>query len=55
MTTKSEDQALVQAWIPRATRDELERRARENERSVSGELRLAIREHLDDEERGVET
>jgi hypothetical protein len=43
----------ISLFIPARVRDELERRAGEAERTLSGQVRLAIREHLaraDDEE-----
>ena len=48
MATQTEEdrKRLVSTWIERDVAAELEQRARNNERSVSGELRLAISEHL---------
>ncbi len=42
-----ETEARVATILPRDLREELERLARENERTLSGEFRLAIREHLE--------
>jgi hypothetical protein len=40
-------QHLVSAWVDRRLSDRLSSFARENERSVSAELRIAIRERLE--------
>jgi plasmid stability protein len=37
----------IGAFVPRALRERLAERAAQQERSVSAELRVAIREHLD--------
>jgi TraY domain len=39
---------FIAALVPPAMRAELERSARANERTLSGEIRLALREHLED-------
>jgi hypothetical protein len=37
---------IVSGYVPRQLADELRRLAAAGERSISGELRIAIREHL---------
>jgi hypothetical protein len=39
---------FIAALVPLSMRAELERSARANERTLSGEIRLALREHLED-------
>jgi hypothetical protein len=39
---------FIACLVPPAVRAELERAAAANERSLSGEIRLALREHLED-------
>ena len=39
---------FIAALVPPSMRAELERAAHANERSLSGEIRLALREHLED-------
>jgi Arc-like DNA binding domain len=48
MTTrlKGTQTAKVSAFLPRGLRDDLERVARSHDRSLSGELREAVREHV---------
>lgn len=46
-TTTAERAAHVNLWLPPQHRQELLERARANERSLSGEIRVAIREHLE--------
>jgi TraY domain len=48
------DVTIVSAQVSTATRIQLERLARESERSLSGEVRLALREHLKQEQRPAE-
>ena len=38
---------LIAALVPDSMRADLERAARANERTLSGEIRLALREHLE--------
>jgi hypothetical protein len=38
---------FIAALVPDSMRSELERAARANERTLSGEIRLALREHLE--------
>jgi len=38
---------FIAALVPPSMRAELERSAAENERTLSGEIRLALRQHLD--------
>jgi post-segregation antitoxin (ccd killing protein) len=44
--SQAEPSAIVSAQVDLETRDELRRRAREADRTVSAEIRVAIREHL---------
>ena len=44
-----ENRTVVQAWVPCDLADALRSRAVAAERSVSAEVRLALREHLNDE------
>jgi hypothetical protein len=46
MVKSEPERRLISAWVPAAVASQFERTAQENERSVSAELRLAIREHL---------
>jgi hypothetical protein len=46
MSTFTEPKVIVSAAVEAEQRDELERRARVAERTLSQEIRLAIREHL---------
>jgi hypothetical protein len=46
MPKNEQDQRLVSAWVPRAVAQQLAQAARQNERSISAELRVALREHL---------
>jgi hypothetical protein len=50
--TRAEEKTIVSAQVPTVTRDELLRRAEQADRSLSAEIRTAIREHLtrDDQE-----
>jgi len=50
ITLQSEEKAIVSAQVDLDTRDELRRRAREADRTVSAEVRMAIREHLQRED-----
>lgn len=45
--TRCETTATVPVRLPRDLRDRLEARAREGERSLAGEVRLALRRHLE--------
>jgi hypothetical protein len=45
-TTDTEERVIVSAQVPAHARDELERRAREADRTLSAEIRRAIAEHL---------
>lgn len=47
MKTLDEPKVIVSAAVEAAQRDELERLARSAERTLSQEIRLAIREHLE--------
>lgn len=46
-----EEFGQLHARLPSDLLEALARRAREHERSVSGELRVAVRRHLESEER----
>jgi hypothetical protein len=48
--TQAEEKAIVSAQVPTVTRDELLRRAEQADRSLSAEIRTALREHLRDDE-----
>jgi len=48
-TTASEPGARLSAFLPAELKRELEQLAERNERSVGGEVRLALRRHLDQE------
>jgi hypothetical protein len=53
--TSDEPRVVVSAQMPMALRVELERRAREGDRTLSAQLRRAIAKHLgheDDEDHG---
>lgn len=43
---RNESPATVPVRLPRDLRDRLEARARQGERSLAGEVRLAVRRHL---------
>ena len=43
---RSEDQAFITAQVPSRLREGLEQSARENDRSLSAELRRAVSEYL---------
>jgi post-segregation antitoxin (ccd killing protein) len=45
-TTDTEERVIVSAQVPAHARDELERRAREADITLSAEIRRAIAEHL---------
>ena len=56
MPTTVQEREHVNAFIDRDVRRELERLARVNERSLSAEIRLALRAHVDrDDENEEET
>ena len=46
MVLNDSEKAFVSAQFPRALRDQLARSARSHDRSVSGELREAVRQHV---------
>jgi predicted transcriptional regulator len=46
---KKSDSRLVSAWVDRALSEELAELARENERSISAEVRIAVRDRLERE------
>jgi predicted transcriptional regulator len=50
-TTESESRAVVSASVTRAEADRLRELARAADRSVSAQLRRALREHLEQQER----
>jgi predicted transcriptional regulator len=54
MGTRTQKRAHVNAWLDAQLHRRLVELARVNDRSVSGELRVAIREHVvrDDQEEG---
>ena len=46
MSTTSSDRALVATWLPRPLAEELKAAAAESDRSVSAEVRLALRDRF---------
>jgi predicted transcriptional regulator len=46
-TTATPERVHVNAFVDKDVRDALERLARANDRSLSAELRLALREHVE--------
>lgn len=52
--SQAEPTAVVSSVVDLATRNELRRRAAEAERSISAEIRVAIREYLEREDEEVE-
>lgn len=44
--TTADERVIVSAQVDVATRDELERLAREGHRSLSGQIRMALASHL---------
>jgi Ribbon-helix-helix protein, copG family len=47
MTTFAENKVVVSAAVEPEQREELERLAREGDRTLSQQVRIAVREHLD--------
>ena len=45
-TTTTEPRVVVSAQVPRGQREELERLARDGDRTLSQQVRIAVREHL---------
>jgi hypothetical protein len=46
-THSTAERAVLSTWVPRDIETQMKLLAQENERSVSGEVRLAVREHLE--------
>ena len=44
---KNAEHRLVSSWVPHRLADQLQAVAQRSERSVSAELRVALREHLE--------
>jgi len=44
---KNAEHRLVSSWVPHRLADQLQAAAQRSERSVSAELRVALREHLE--------
>ena len=55
MATTVQEREHVNAFIDRDVRRQLERLARVNERSLSAEIRLALRAHVERDENEEET
>jgi hypothetical protein len=47
LLAETTERTVVSAWMPTNLAAEIARLARDNDRSVSGELRVAVREHLE--------
>jgi predicted transcriptional regulator len=54
MATKTEQRRHVNAWIDPDLAQRLDEKARDADRSRSAEIRIALREHVEREQAGLE-